>query len=77
MSGICAGRVVIITGAGRGPDRAHALAFAREGAIQVLGGIGFTCEHPAQRYFRRARTSAVLFGTEAQHRATLANRLGL
>jgi alkylation response protein AidB-like acyl-CoA dehydrogenase len=45
--------------------------------IQVLGGIGFTWEHPANLYFRRARSSAVLFGTEAQHRATLADRLGL
>jgi alkylation response protein AidB-like acyl-CoA dehydrogenase len=44
--------------------------------IQVLGGIGFTWEHPAHLYFRRARSSAVLFGTEAQHRATLADRLG-
>ena len=46
-------------------------------AIQVLGGIGFTWEHPAHLYFRRARTSAVLFGTETQHRAALADRLGL
>jgi alkylation response protein AidB-like acyl-CoA dehydrogenase len=46
-------------------------------AIQVLGGIGFTWEHPAHLYFRRARTSAVLFGTEAQRRATLAGRLRL
>jgi alkylation response protein AidB-like acyl-CoA dehydrogenase len=46
-------------------------------AIQVLGGIGFTWEHPAHLYFRRARASAVLFGTEAQHRAALADRLGL
>ena len=46
-------------------------------AIQVLGGIGFTWEHPAHLYFRRARTSAVLFGTQAQHRAALAGRLGL
>ena len=46
-------------------------------AIQVLGGIGFTWEHPAHLYFRRARTSAVLFGTEAQHHAALADRLGL
>ncbi len=46
-------------------------------AIQVLGGIGFTWEHPAHLYFRRARSSAVLFGTETQHRAALAGRLGL
>ena len=46
-------------------------------AIQVLGGLGFTWEHPAHLYFRRARTSAVLFGTETQHRAVLADRLGL
>jgi alkylation response protein AidB-like acyl-CoA dehydrogenase len=45
--------------------------------IQVLGGIGFTWEHPAHLYFRRARSSAVLFGTEAQHRAALADRLNL
>jgi len=46
-------------------------------SIQVLGGTGFTWEHPAHLYFRRARSSAVLFGTETQHRATLADRLGL
>jgi alkylation response protein AidB-like acyl-CoA dehydrogenase len=46
-------------------------------AIQVLGGTAFTWEHPAHLYFRRARTSAVLLGTEAQLRAALADRLGL
>jgi alkylation response protein AidB-like acyl-CoA dehydrogenase len=45
-------------------------------AIQVLGGLGFTWEHPAHLYFRRARAAAVLFGTKAQHRAALADRLG-
>lgn len=40
MSGIVDGRVVVITGAGRGIGRAHALAFAREGALVVVNDLG-------------------------------------
>lgn len=40
--GIADGRVVIITGAGRGLGRAHALAFAAEGAAVVVNDLGAT-----------------------------------
>jgi len=37
--------------------------------IQVHGGIGFTWEHPAHLYFKRAKTCEAMFGTPAYHRA--------
>ncbi len=40
MNGICEGRIVIVTGAGRGIGREHALAFAREGAHVVVNDLG-------------------------------------
>lgn len=45
--------------------------------IQVHGGIGFTWEHPAHLYLKRAKTSQLLFGDPAYHRELLAQRIGL
>ncbi|MEU6356647.1 acyl-CoA dehydrogenase family protein [Streptomyces sp. NPDC047072] len=45
--------------------------------VQLHGGIGFTWEHPAHRYLRRARADEALFGTADDHRLRLAGLLGL
>lgn len=37
-------------------------------AIQMHGGIGFTWEHPAHLFLRRARSGRQLFGSSQQHR---------
>jgi alkylation response protein AidB-like acyl-CoA dehydrogenase len=46
----------------------EAFVFAAATTIQVHGGIGFTWEHPAHLYLRRARTDAQLFGPPSYHR---------
>ncbi|WP_067662034.1 acyl-CoA dehydrogenase family protein [Nocardia miyunensis] len=45
--------------------------------IQVHGGIGFTWEHMAHLYFRRAKTNAALFGTPDEHRERAAQLMGI
>jgi alkylation response protein AidB-like acyl-CoA dehydrogenase len=45
--------------------------------IQIHGGIGFTWEHPAHLYFRRAKSSEYLLGSPAQHREKLLQALGV
>ncbi|MFM8599602.1 MAG: acyl-CoA dehydrogenase family protein [Mycobacterium sp.] len=45
-----------------------AFVFVAATTIQAHGGIGFTWEHPAHLYLRRARTNAQIFGSPAWHR---------
>jgi alkylation response protein AidB-like acyl-CoA dehydrogenase len=45
--------------------------------IQIHGGIGFTWEHPAHLYFKRAKSSELLFGDPAYHRELLAQHIGI
>ena len=49
---------------------------ARE-CVQLHGGIGFTWEHPAHLYLKRATSSSIAFGTPDWHRAALASLAGL
>jgi len=46
-------------------------------AIQLHGGIGFTWDHHAHLYFKRARASSMLLGSPAWHRERVACGLGL
>ncbi|KAF0957240.1 acyl-CoA dehydrogenase family protein [Rhodococcus sp. T7] len=65
------------------PDLAVAAALAQahcsviaqqvaEECVQLHGGIGFTWEHPAHLYLKRAKSSAIALGTPERHREALA-----
>ena len=45
--------------------------------IQIHGGIGFTWDHPAHMYFKRAKTSELIFGDPGYHRELLAQQIGI
>lgn len=45
--------------------------------IQVHGGIGFTWEHDAHIYFKRAKASSLLFGDPAHQRDLLGRAIGI
>jgi alkylation response protein AidB-like acyl-CoA dehydrogenase len=70
------------------PDIAVAVALAKSACsdaavtaaqecVQLHGGIGFTWEHPAHLYLKRAKASSVTFGTPGAHRAALAGLVNL
>ncbi len=45
--------------------------------IQIHGGIGFTWEHDAHLYFKRAKASELFLGDATYHRERLATRIGV
>ena len=45
--------------------------------LLLHGGIGFTWEHDAHLYYKRAKSAQLLLGSPRHHRALLAERLGL
>lgn len=55
----------------------EALSFAAAESLHLHGGNGFTWEFPEHLYFRRARSSELLFGSPAFHRERLAEALGV
>ncbi|MFC7329831.1 acyl-CoA dehydrogenase family protein [Marinactinospora rubrisoli] len=71
-----------------GPDAPLAAALAQafvpgvavraaEEAVQMHGGIGFTWEHPAHLYLKRAKSAALALGTADRHRAAIARMVDL
>jgi alkylation response protein AidB-like acyl-CoA dehydrogenase len=50
---------------------------AAHDTVQLHGGVGFTWEHPAHYYVRRALGDEAVFGSAASHRARIAELLGL
>ncbi len=70
------------------PDTAIAVAVAQahvsavavraaEECVQMHGGIGFTWEHPAHLYLKRAKSDMVALGTPDAHRSRLARLVDL
>ena len=55
----------------------QAFTHAAKECIQIHGGIGYTWEHDAHLYLRRAKSSELLFGSPARQRARLADLVGI
>jgi alkylation response protein AidB-like acyl-CoA dehydrogenase len=45
--------------------------------IQIHGGVGFTWEHDAHLFFKRAKSSETMLGDAVFHRAVVARQMGL
>jgi alkylation response protein AidB-like acyl-CoA dehydrogenase len=55
----------------------RAFTNAAKECIQIHGGIGYTWEHDAHLYLRRAKSSELFFGAPARHRVRLAELAGI
>jgi alkylation response protein AidB-like acyl-CoA dehydrogenase len=55
----------------------QAAVLAAQECLQMHGGIGFTWEHPAHLYLKRAKADSIGFGTPDAHRAVLASLVNL
>jgi alkylation response protein AidB-like acyl-CoA dehydrogenase len=70
------GRRALATSTAKAAAGDCAALLAKEG-IQIHGGIGYTWEHDMHLYVRRVKSSSLLFGNAAQHRARVADLIGL
>ncbi|MFI6610165.1 SDR family oxidoreductase [Streptomyces sp. NPDC050507] len=76
---LCAGRVAVVTGAGRGLGRAHALALAAEGAKVVVNDLGVGLDGsgsgtgPAQQVVKEIRAAG---GEAVAHNGDIATSEG-
>jgi alkylation response protein AidB-like acyl-CoA dehydrogenase len=70
------GRRALATSTAKAAAGDCAAFLAKEG-IQIHGGIGYTWEHDMHLYVRRVKSSSLLFGNAAQHRARVADLIGL
>ena len=52
-----------------------AYAFVAAETIHLHGGVGFTWDHDAHLYFKRAKSSRLLFGDPRHHREQLARHI--
>ncbi len=60
-----------------GSISSEAYLWAAGETIQILGGIGFTWEHDAHLYFKRAKASSLLLGDPRYHRDRLGRAIGV
>jgi alkylation response protein AidB-like acyl-CoA dehydrogenase len=76
LAGATDGELAIAAALAAGYVSAAYVHAAKE-TIQIHGGIGYTWEHDAHLYLKRATSSELLLGTSGAHRARLAGMVGI